>query len=287
MFVVTGATGNTGSIVAGKLLEAGKSVRLLVRNPDKVQDLARRGAEVVRGDLWDEGTLSRALGGAEGLYLMSPPDSLADNFIEQRRGQLERAARSVRTAGLKHVVFLSSIGAQHARGTGPVQTLHDGEQALRQAGVPATFLRAAYFLENWVAVFPAARKDGVLPSFIPAGLAIPTVSTRDVGAVAARALLDGPRGARVVELAGPAEVSPSEIAAALGRLLDRPVAVGDAPLEAAVPTFRSFGFSEGVARLYAELFQAIRNGVLVWEGRGAEAARGTTTVEQALRPHLG
>jgi uncharacterized protein YbjT (DUF2867 family) len=287
MFVVTGAAGNTGSIVARQLMEAGRKVRLLVRDPRKVAELTARGAEVVVGDLWDPGTLARALAGAEGLYLLSPPDATATSFVAQRRAQLETAARVVRQTPPGHVVFLSSIGAQHEAGTGPVRTLHAGEQALRATGLPVTFVRAAYFVDNVAAVLPIARKDGVLPTFIPAQLSVPMVSTRDIGAVAARALLDGPRGTRIIELGGPTDPSPADLARALTGLLGRTITVAEPPLEAVVPTFRSLGFSEDVAGLFRELYEGIRTGKVAWEGQGTERQRGTTDLEGALRPLLG
>jgi uncharacterized protein YbjT (DUF2867 family) len=286
MFVITGATGNTGGVVARQLLDAGRQVRVLVRDPARAKALADRGAEVVAGDVFDEAALARAAAGAEGLYLLSPPDMRATDFVTSRRLQMEAAIRAARKAGVGHVVLLSSIGAQHGAGTGPVVTVHNAEQALRATGLPVTFVRAAYFVTNWGAVLPAARQDGVLPSFIPAASRIPMVDTRDVGAAAARALLDGPRGTRVIEVAGPREVSPGDVAAAVGRVLSRPIQVVEAPLEAVVPTFTSFGISENVAGLYREMFQAVRSGKLAWEGGQAELVRGTTTVEQTLTPML-
>ncbi len=287
MFVITGATGNTGSIVARKLLDAGQKVRLLVRDPKKVEALSARGAEVQTGDLWDPAALGRALAGAKGLYLLSPPDNTATDFVPQRRAQLEGVTRVAKEARVGHVVLLSSIGAQHAQGTGPVQTLHAAEATLRASGLPATFVRAAYFVDNWAAVVPAARKDGVLPSFLAATRPIPMVSTRDIGAVAAEALLEGPRGTRVIELAGPTDPSPADVANALGRLLGRPVTVAEAPLDAVVPAFKSFGFSEGAAVLYRGLYEGIGNGQIAWEARATESRRGTTDLESALRPFVG
>jgi uncharacterized protein YbjT (DUF2867 family) len=287
MFVIAGASGNTGSVVAGELLDAGRNVRVLVRDPAKAKALADRGAEVVTGDLFDEAALARAAAGAEGLYLLSPPDARATDFVASRRLQMEAAIRASGKAGVGHVVLLSSIGAQHHSGTGPVVSVHNAEQALRATGLPVTFVRAAYFMANWAAVVPAAKQDGVLPSFIPATLSIPMVSTHDIGLAAARALLDGPRGTRIIELAGPRDLSPEDVAAAVGRVLGRSIKVVEAPLEAVVPAFTSFGISENVAGLYREMYQAIRTGKLAWEGGAAELVRGRTTVEEVLAPLLG
>ncbi|HKP58546.1 MAG TPA: NmrA family NAD(P)-binding protein [Polyangiales bacterium] len=285
MYVVTGATGNTGSIVAKRLLASGKRVRLIVRKPEKVSALAAQGAEVVIADLNDQTALTEALRGADGLYYLSPPDPTSESFLAERKQLTERIAGSIARAGVKHVVLLSSIGADQAEGTGPIISTRNAELQLRAAGVPSTFVRAAYFIENWATVLPAAKQDGVLPAFFPADLRIPMVATRDIGEVAAQALLDGPRGVRVIELSGPEDPSPNDVARSVSQLLGRSVSVAEAPLEAVVPTFKNLGCSSDFAELYRELFACIRSGRLAWEGRG-ETIRGTTTVAAALEPLL-
>lgn len=285
MYVVTGVTGNTGSVVANRLLDAGKKVRVIVRSAEKGAGFAKRGAEVAVADLSDERALEAALKDAEGLYLLSPPDLVAKSFIAERKLLTERIAKAIERAKVRHVVLLSSVAAHRTSGTGPILTVHNAEAQLRAVGVPTTFVRAAYFVENWSAVMAVAKKDGVLPSFLPEGLRIPMVAARDIGVVAAQALLDGPRGNRVIELSGPQDVSPTDVAATVGTLLGRTVKVVEAPLDAVVPTFTGFGFSENVAGLFREMYAGVASGVVSFEGRG-ESARGATTVEEALRPFV-
>ena len=283
MFVITGATGNTGSVAAEALLEAGKSVRVVVRSAAKAQRLAARGAEVVEADLSDEAALRQAFQGAEGVYLLSPPDVTLADFFAVRQKLIDGLARAAKAAGVQHVVFLSSLGAQHSSGTGMIVSTHAGEQALRATGLPVTFVRAAYFMENWASALQPVQQDGVLPSFIAASRALPMVATRDIGKAIARALLDGPRGTRIIELGGPAEVSPADVAATFAKILGREVKVAEVPLEAAVATFTSFGFSQSVAEGFREMFEGIANGKVSREGGSAEAAQGTTSLEAELR----
>ncbi|HEX7454389.1 MAG TPA: NmrA family NAD(P)-binding protein [Polyangiaceae bacterium] len=287
MFVITGATGNTGSVAAEALLAAGKKVRVVVRSAEKAKALAARGAEVFTADLSDEAALARAFEGAEGVYLLSPPDVTLKDFLGERKKLTDGFARVAKAAGVKHVVLLSSIGAQHSGGTGMIRSTHAAEEALRATGLPVTFVRAAYFIENWAAVLQPAQQDGVLPSFIAASQAIPMVASRDIGKAIAQALLDGPRGTRVIELAGPVDVKPSDVAAALSKIFGKPVNVAEAPLSAVVPTFTSFGFSENVAGLFRELYEGVANGKVAWQASGAELQRGSTTVEQTLRALTG
>jgi uncharacterized protein YbjT (DUF2867 family) len=287
MFVITGATGNTGSVAAETLLAAGKKVRVVVRDAAKAKGLAERGAEVFTADLNDEAALTRAFEGADGVFVLSPPDVTLKDFLGERKKLTDGFARAAKAAEVKHVVLLSSIGAQHEDGTGMIRSTYAAEQALRATGLPVTFVRAAYFVENWGAVLQAVQRDGVLPSFIAASRAIPMVASRDIGKSVAQALLDGPRGARVIELAGPVEVKPSDVAAALSKIFGKPVNVAEAPLSAVVPTFTSFGFSQNVAELFRELYEGVGNGKVAWQGGEAELQRGSTTLEQTLRALTG
>ena len=281
MFAITGATGNTGSVAAETLLAAGKKVRVVVRSAAKAKALAERGAEVVEADLNDEAAMTAAFRGAEGVFLLSPPDVTLDGFLAKRKALLESLARAAKAAQVKHAVFLSSVGAQHAEGTGIIASTHAGEQALRASGLPVTFVRAAYFVENWGSVLHPARQDGVLPSFVAANQTIPMVASRDIGKTVASALLDGPRGTRVIELSGPKDLSPKDIAAALSEILGRQVVVAEAPLAAVAPTLTSFGFCADVAELFRGMMEGIGNGKVAFEGK--EAVRGNTSATEVLR----
>jgi uncharacterized protein YbjT (DUF2867 family) len=283
MFVISGATGNTGKVAAKKLLQAGKRVRALVRSLEKAADLAALGAEVVAVDLADRAVFERALAGAEGLYLLSRPDMTSQSFVAERTQLLGAMAAAAKGAAVPHVVFLSSVGAHHESGTGIIETVHAGEVALRATGLSSTFLRAAYFVENWASVLPVAKQDGVLPSFLPGELELPMVSTADIGSLAAQALLDGPRGERVLELSGPQDLTPKAVAATLSKILGRAIQLVEPPLDAVIPTFTSFGVSADVAGLYQRMFEGIRAGRVSFEGGKAEARRGSTSLETTLR----
>ncbi|MBN9163459.1 MAG: NmrA family NAD(P)-binding protein [Myxococcales bacterium] len=285
MFVVAGVTGNTGSVVAETLLAAGKKVRVLVRDSAKGAPWQAKGAEVrVLASLDDEAALASALEGAEGAYLLSPPDVGAADFLAQRRATVDAIAAAIDRSNVAHVVFLSSIGGQHEGGTGPIRTVHYGEQRLAKTKAKLTFVRAAYFLENWAAVAPAT-KGGKLPSFIRADQAIPMVGTRDIGAVAARALLEGPPASRIdiIELAGSRDLSPRDVAAIFGSLVGTQVEVQEAPTSAVVPTFTGFGISSSVAGLFEEMYEGIANGKVAWEGTNVRAVRGTVDPASVLR----
>lgn len=284
MFVITGATGNTGSIAVRALLSAGHPVRAVVRDAAKAKPLAELGAQIFVADLTDQAALAKAFEGAQGVSLMSPPDLSATNFIADRKALTEKQIQTLARAKVPHVVLLSSVGAQHADGTGPIRTTYNAEQQLRAAGLQATFVRASFFVENWGAVVHPVKQDGVLPSFIRADQAIPMVSAPDIGQALAQALQDGPQGTKIIELAGPVDASPNDVAATFAKLLNKPVKVAGAPTSAVVPTFTSFGISQNIAELFKEMYEGLASGKVVPEGR---AVRGTTSLETTLRALLG
>lgn len=282
MYVITGATGNTGSVTAQRLLSAGKSVRVVVRDAARASSLAKQGADVFVAELHDQVALEKAFAGAEGVYLMSPPDMRPQDFIAERKLLTQQIVDTLVRSKVKHVVLLSSIAAHRDAGTGPIMTVHHAELQLRATGLPVTFVRAGYFAENWAGVLPVAKQEGVLPAFFPIELPVPTVAARDIGVVAAQALLDGARGTRIIELSGPKDVSAHDVAASLTGLLGREVKATRAPLEAVVPTFTRAGMSENMAELYRELNEGMASGHIAWEGTH-ERVRGTTSITEALR----
>lgn len=282
MYAVAGVSGNTGAVVADELLKRKLPVRVIVRGEAKGEAWRAKGAEVAVASLDDAGALTEALRGLDGVYLLLPPDMQTGDFFGRARAFGEAFATAIRAAGVKNVVFLSSIGAQHERGTGPIAGLHIIEEALRKSGANLTFLRPTYFIENWGSVVGAAQAQGVLPTFLTPSLCIPMVATDDIGRVAADALANPANGVRVIEIAGPADYTSDEIASELGSVLGKPVHVAAAPLEAVVPTFTQLGISEHVANVFREMYEGLNSGHVAWDGSG-ERRRGTTTPADVFR----
>ena len=282
MFVVVGATGNTGSAVVETLLNRKQPVRIVVRSAEKAASWKAKGAEVAVASLEDVPAMTKALEGASGLYLLVPPNYGATAWLSEQRQRMDQAAEAVKASGVPHVVFLSSIGAHIAKGTGPIQAARYGEQALGAVAKHLTVLRPCYFMDNWVPGIGMAKGQGLLPTFIAPTAKVPMISTKDIGRTGAERLIAGGQGKQVVELAGPEEYSPEEVAAALGQILGKSVSTQHAPLSAVVPTFTSFGFSTEAATLFEEMYAAFAKGAIGYE-RPEQRIRGTVTLAEALR----
>ncbi len=282
MFVVVGATGNTGSAVVETLLSRKQPVRIVVRSADKGATWKAKGAEIAVASLDDVSALTKAFEGAKGVYLLVPPNYGAAAWLADQRERMDCAADAVKRSGIGHVVFLSSVGGHIAEGTGPIRAARYGEQVLGKAVPHLTILRPCYFMDNWAPVLGAAKGQGVLPTFIAPAAKIPMISTKDVGRVGAEQLMAGGKGKQIVELAGPEEYSPQQVAAVLSQILGREVSAQHAPVSAVVPTFKSFGFSDEAAKLFEEMYTSFSTGAIGYE-HPTTLVRGNVTLAEALR----
>ena len=287
MYVVAGATGNTGSVAAEMLLSKGKQVTVIVRSAEKGEPWRVKGAKVAIASIDDTPKMREILAGAEGAYLLIPPGYQIANYIEDRRRLIEALAAAVGASEVPHVVLMSSSGGHLPSDTGMILVNHMGEEAIKSVARNLTILRPGGFVENWEPVLGAAKANGALPTFHSPQHKLTMIATPDVGRFAAEALLNPAQGTRILNLAGPDEYSPEDIARILSSLLGREVRVVNPPMGAAVATFMKAGFSEDAAKLFQEMFAASNAGKLVFETNGTEFHRGTVTPGEVFRKLLG
>jgi uncharacterized protein YbjT (DUF2867 family) len=264
------------------LLAQRQSVRVIVRDAAKGAAWAARGAEVAVGELDDADALTRALKGATGAYLLLPPQMQSTDSRKDNGRRTAAYEKAIEASGVRHLVFLSSVGAQHDEDTGPILSVHDAEIALRRVKADVTFVRAAYFMEN-LASSLYALGDGAFPTFLVKGHPIPMVATRDIGVTAAKALLEGGHGKSVIELSGPKDYAPEDIAAALSRVTGKAIALQVGPEDVIVGALMQAGLNEHWAGLYKTMVHGVNVGHVAWEGGAARAARGTVAVDDVLR----
>jgi uncharacterized protein YbjT (DUF2867 family) len=148
VFVVLGSSGNTGKGVAETLLSQNKKVRVVVRDIAKGQAWKDAGADVSIADVEDGAALERAFTDAEGAYVLLPPNFSSTQVRVDNNRRTSTIAAAIDAAGVPHVVFLSSIGAQQADGTGPVLGLRDAEATFIRSRAAATFIRAAVLVHH-------------------------------------------------------------------------------------------------------------------------------------------
>ncbi len=203
MYVVLGASGNTGRVVANNLLSRGQKVRVVGRNAAHLQTFAAKGAETFIADLTDSGSVIQAFQKADSAYVMIPPNPASTDALGYANRVSDAIAAAVQKAGTKNIVALSSIGADKASGTGPVVGLHILEQKLNQiSSANVLNLRAGYFMENTLPQVNAIRQMGSVATPLRPDLKLAMIATRDIGAAATEALLHTFRSKQTRELLG-------------------------------------------------------------------------------------
>lgn len=286
MYVIAGATGNTGKPIAEALLKAGKKVRIISRDAEKAKDLIAKGAEWVNGSSTDKATLSKAFQGATAAYVLIPPNMHAQDFGAYQAETTENIAQAIQESGIQHVVTLSSIGAHLESGAGVVQGLHHMENRLNQIpGVNVLHLRPGYFLENTLGQAGAIKAMGAMGSPLRGDLKIPMIATQDIAQYATKRLqaLDF-QGKGVQHLYGAEDVSYDELAKIYGAKIGKPdLNHMQLPYDAFKGVMVSqWGTSESMADKMIEFTHAVNEGrITEILQRDAESTTPTTVADFA------
>jgi uncharacterized protein YbjT (DUF2867 family) len=212
-YLITGATGNIGSLVVERLLDRGDRPRILVRDAEKARSRYGDRVDTFVGDFADAATMTAALAGVDAFLLVSSVDDLV--------ARDEVAAKAAKAAGVKHLVKISSLAIpQKDVGTGVWHA--QGEAAIRAAGVPFTFIRPSGFMENCLWWARSIKSEGVVRSSAGDGKS-PVIHSDDIAAVATKALTERAYVGEVLPVTGPELLSYPEMVAKIGARIGRPL----------------------------------------------------------------
>jgi uncharacterized protein YbjT (DUF2867 family) len=216
---VAGATGAQGGAVVDALLERGARVRALVRSSEseRARNLASRGVEIVQIDTKDPASLTSALRAVDAFFFMTTPYGHSQN--PDVDGEIQQGvdfADAAAAAQVPHVVFSSVGGADRHSGVPHFESKRRVEEHLAERGLRATIIRPVFFMDNFMSMAPTVENNElVLRLPVPDGIKLQTIATRDIGVIAAAALVDPAAVPAEIEIAGD-ELTGSEIAAAFG-----------------------------------------------------------------------
>lgn len=280
MIAITGATGHTGRPAAEALLAKGEKVRAIGRDAKKLEPLAAKGAEAFVGDVEDAASLTKAFTGATAAFLVLPGDIHQPDIRAFQERLSDAFVAAITAAKVPYVVAVSSIGAQHAEGTGPIVGLYNMEKKIgRVPGINALYLRPGFFMENLLMNIQPIRTMGMLPGPAPADVAVPMIATRDIGHYAAERLAARDfQGTSVQELLGQRDVSMKEVAPIIGKAIGKPeLAYMQVPFLVLEPAIVQMGVSKNAAALMVEMWKAGNAGKIVpLEARSAKNTTPTT-----------
>ncbi len=252
MNLIIGGTGKIGRELIKQLTGSGTKIRALVRDNRKAGLLKGPGVEIVKGDLGNPKSLDAALRGIDRVFLLSS----ADPFQVELQSNLVQAAKR---AGIRLLVKLSVYGAGPDATPALMRWHWMTEQEIRASGVPFTFLRPNFFMQNFLGYAGAIANSGLFTGNAGDGK-LGLVDVRDIAAVAATVLTGTGYEGQVYELTGPEALSFSEAATKLSSLLGKTVTYRDLSTADALLGMRRMGMPGWMADAFTQLGVYFRTG---------------------------
>lgn len=279
MHIVLGATGHVGGAAVKALLARREPVTAVVRDAAKGESLRAQGAEIAVADVRDPDGLRAVLRRGRRAFLLNPPADPATDTDAEEHASVQALLAALDGSGLEHVVAQSVSGARRGRAIGDLGVLFALEEGLRAQPVPATIIRAPYYMSNWDASLKSAREEGVVHTLFPVDFRLPMAAPEDLGQAAARLLAAEAPDERFHYVEGPERYSSIDVAAAFAESLGQPITAVETPPDKWKDSFRALGFSDAAAESYAGMTK------LAVEGQAPPAAdveRGTITLRDYI-----
>jgi uncharacterized protein YbjT (DUF2867 family) len=283
VYAVMGATGQVGAVVAKSLISASQQVRVIMRNPEKAAGWKVLDAEVALADYGNAEQLAAAFAGAEGVFIMIPPNAAPSPDYSESRAYIMAIRKALESSRPAKIVYLSSIGAQRKSGAGLISALHLLEEAIDVLPTRTAALRAAYFMENYADDVAKARKTGKLQSYLqPLEHKYPMVATYDVGRAGAKLLVKPWEGHRHLEISGPRKYSPLDVTEAFSSALKKKIEPLVVPRDAWIKSFVEKGIPANKTAGLVEMLEGFNSKWIDFGVAGAEALKGSVELETVI-----
>lgn len=274
--LVTGVTGNIGFYAAKHLVERGAKVKGATTNPDRGKD---ERIEYVRFDFLKEETFADALAGVDSVFLIRPP------MLNDAK-QLYPFIDAAKSSGVRHIVFVSLLGVEK----NPFPPHYRIEKYIQASGIPYTFLRPSFFMQNLNTTHQYDIKENG-DIFLPAGDAkVSFIDTRDIGEAGAIVLLDPESHKnRSYTLTGSEAVTYAEVASAMTRILNKPVRYSSPGVFAFRREMLRRGHPKAFVNVMAVLYLTTRFGMAksVTNDLAVLLQREPTSIGQYIEDHRG
>lgn len=282
MIVVTAASGRTGGVAAKELLLRGEKIRVVGRDPKKLQPLVHQGAEAFVGNIEEPAFLTKVFDGASAVYLVVPEDTTQSDLRAHQERVTDSFAAAASSARIPCAVALSSIGAQHKDKTGPIVGLHNLEEKLNGiVGLDVLFLRAGYFMDNLLLSLAPVCAMGELPGGLNGSFRMPWIASKDIGTYAAKRLRARDfSGSSVQELHGQRDLSMQEAASIVGSAIGKPqLTYQQTPLAILETSLLQVGMPHSTVALLVEMWNSANEGLIVPQQLRSPENTTTTTLE--------
>ena len=262
MIVVTTPTGQIGQQLVEKLLDNAEPVRVIARDPARLDPHVRERVEVVAGSHDDPGVVAEAFAGAEAVFWLVPPNPHAESVEGYYLDFTRPACEAFVSQGVKRVVGVTSLGRGYGKNAGNLSAAFAMDRLIESTGVAYRALELPYFMENLLSQARAIAGQGAFYMANAKDRTLLTVATPDIADVAAELLGDRSwTGQAGVPVVGPDELSPNEMAEVMTEVLGRPVRFQEVPGEAYKDTLTGYGLSEAWARGIVDMVAAQNEGI--------------------------
>ncbi|WP_405160304.1 SDR family oxidoreductase [Nocardia sp. NBC_01499] len=251
---VTGASGQLGRLVVQALLREGVTPVAIVRDPQKIADLAEQGVDVRQASYDDADSLDRALAGVDRVLLVS------GNEFGARVAQHTNVIRAAERAGVELLVYTSI--PQGAQNSMILAQEHIGsEAALAASTVPHAILRNGWYWENYLGGLAHAVESGVLHGAAGEGR-VAGAARADYADAAAKVLTTDGHAGQVYELGGDERLTYAELAQSISTAAGKPVRYENLPEADYAAALQQSGLEAGYAKVLADADAGITKGLL-------------------------
>lgn len=290
MIVVTAPTSTIGRQVLGNVLDSGKPVRVIAREPSRLPAHMRERVQVVQGSHGDTDVVERAFAGADAVFWLVPPAPRAESLEATYVDFTRPACDAFRSHGVRRVVGVSALGRGTAMvgNAGLVTASLAMDDLIAGTGVSYRALTMPSFMDNILRQVEPIKTRGMFFSPLSGDRRFPTCATRDIAAVAARLLLDPSwSGQDSVPVLGPEDLSFNDMARIMSEVLGKPVRFQQIPFDAFRSRFIELGMSEAMAQGMTDMMAAKNDGLDNAEPRTPENTTPTSFrqwCDEVLKP---
>lgn len=277
VYVITGATGDVGSLVVEGLITRGERPRVFVRDARKARARFGDRVDICVGDLANAASLAPALKGADALFLLNSGPHLAERDAA--------AAQTAKEAGVQHVVKLSSHDARQNVGTGVWHAR--GEAAIRACGIPFTLVQPSGFMSNALFWKGSLRTEGIVRTCTGDGQ-IPFIHSRDIADVAIAALTSRKYDGESLTITGPEALSYPEMIAKIGAAIGKQLECQFISEDKERLSMLDFGEPLEIVNAHLSIYRAIRGGLLAFVTGTVERVLGRKPIsfDQWIQEHI-
>jgi uncharacterized protein YbjT (DUF2867 family) len=187
---------------------------------------------------------------------MTPSNLKSDNAFEKEIAIGRNYGEALKNSDVHHVVYMSAVAARENTGIPHLDTKAQIEDSIASAGIDCTFLRPAFFMENFYEQWPLIQQMGIISYPFPGDVPLPMVATEDIAYAAAQSLMRGGRGQEAYDMLGPKGYTMTEVAEIVGGIIDKPLRYVPAPREQAIEFMRRSGVSQAAAEDMVTMFDA-------------------------------